>query len=115
MLVYMKPYSVDLRERIVDFVKKGGSRAEAAKHYQVSRWTVYRYLDLDGGATGSLAPKPQGGSKERFSSENLRREVAFHPDATLHELGAALGVSHVSVWKKLRRLGITLKKSRTLP
>jgi transposase len=69
MLVFTKAYSVDLRGRIVDFVKKGGSRAEAARHYQVSRWTVYRYLDAT--VSGSLAPKPQGGSKERFSSKAL--------------------------------------------
>jgi transposase len=112
-LVFMKAYSVELRERIIDFVNKGGSRAEAARRYQVSRWSVYRYLEAT--AAGNLTPKPQGGSAEHFSSESLKREIALHPDATLHELGAALGVSHVSVWKKLRRLGITLKKSRALP
>lgn len=34
-------YSTDLRERVVDFVKNGGSKTEAAKQFSVSRAIVY--------------------------------------------------------------------------
>ena len=35
-------YSLDLRQRVVDFVKKnGGSKAEASRVYDVSIWCVY--------------------------------------------------------------------------
>jgi len=29
-------YSLDLRERVVDFVLSGGSKAEASRRYQIS-------------------------------------------------------------------------------
>jgi transposase len=33
----MKAYGLDLRERIVSFVKAGGSKVEAAKRFGVAR------------------------------------------------------------------------------
>jgi transposase len=36
-------YSLDLRQRVVDFVKNGGSKAEASRVYEVSEWCVYEW------------------------------------------------------------------------
>ena len=105
----MKAYTVELRERIVRFVEKGGSKVAAAAHFEVGRRTVYRYLHAS--QNGDLAPKPQPGRKKTFEDESLRREVKASPSATLQEHGKALGVSHNAVWKRLRRLAITLKKN----
>jgi len=105
----MKAYSVELRERIVGFVEKGGSKVDAAAHFKVGRRTVYRYLHAS--RSGNLAPKPQPGRKKTFDDESLRREVKTRPSATLKEHGKALGVSHSAVWTRLRRLAITLKKN----
>jgi len=109
MMMRMEAYSLDLRERIVEFVKNGGSRAGATRRFKVSRWTVYRYIDAE--RKGGLAPRPQGGSGKRFEDESLLREVKARPSATLDEYGKSLGVSHSAVWLRLRQLKITLKKS----
>jgi len=106
----MQPYSIDLRTRIVEFVDKGGSKAEAARRFNVCRMTAHRYVNAQ--HTGGLSPKPQGGSKPRLDSGRLRREVQRHPDATPQEYGKTFGVSHVAVWHRLRQLAITLKKKR---
>jgi hypothetical protein len=67
---------------------------------------VYRYLDAEWAGSqddlGNLDP------------EQLSAHLRQHPDATLHETGAVFRVSHHAVWKSLRKLGITLKKSRAL-
>ena len=34
-------YSIDLRQRVVDFVRQGGSKSEAARLFGVSRGRVY--------------------------------------------------------------------------
>jgi len=109
----MKAYSVDLRERIVRFIKKGHSKAEAARHFNVCWRTVLRYCKAD--QAGHLAPKPHPGRKKAFTSERLRHEVAARPSATLREYAQALGVSHNAVWKRMRLLAITLKKTRAVP
>jgi transposase len=105
----MQAYSIDLRTRIVEFVDKVGSKAEAARRFNVCRMTVHRYVNAQ--REGRLSPKPQGGSKPRLDSERLRQEVRRRPDATLHTYGKTLGVSHVAVWHRLRQLAITLKKN----
>jgi putative transposase len=62
----MKAYSVDLRTKIVQSVKKGVSKSETARRFGVNRSTVGRYLKrLD--ESGSLAPKNAPGGKARFT------------------------------------------------
>ena len=55
----MKAYALDLRERVVKFIHDGGSKVEAAQRFDLSRSTVYRYLDA--AQTGTLAPKKSWG------------------------------------------------------
>ena len=43
----MRPYSTDLRERIVQAVKDDLAAPEVAKLFKVGVATVYRYLQLD--------------------------------------------------------------------
>ena len=45
-------YSKDLRKRVVAFVESGGSRAEAARLFEVSRWCVYDWINRE-----DLAPQ----------------------------------------------------------
>ena len=40
----MKVYALDLRERVVKFIQGGGSKAEAARRFDLTRSSVYRYL-----------------------------------------------------------------------
>jgi len=105
----MKPYPLVLRSRIIGFVNEGGSKAEAARRFKVSRMTVHRYVNA--GKKGSLAPRPQGGSKKRFADDALRRDVEAKPSATLKERAKAFGVHHSAIGKRLRQMAITLKKN----
>jgi len=98
-----------LRERVVRFVKEGGTKVEAAKRFEIGRQTVYRYLAAE--REGRLAPESWGGSKKRLEDESLRQRVKEKPSATLKGHAKALGVSHVTVWRRLRLLKITLKKN----
>jgi len=106
----MKPYSIDLRERVVGFVKKGNTKADAARHFGICWKTVGRYVKAQ--RAGSLSPRPHGGGRrKKFTSEMLEREVSENSDFTLGEYAKALGVSHNAIWKRLRQLAITLKKN----
>ena len=102
----MQPYPIELRERIVEFVNGGGSKAEASRRFKVCRMSVHRYV-----GAGNLSPRPQGGSPKRFACEKLRQAVREKPSATLEEYAKVLGVSHSAVWKRLRQMAITLKKN----
>jgi transposase len=108
----MKAYALELRERIVSFVQEGGKKTEAARRFNVGRDTVYRYLKA--AQNDRLAPQPRKAYWKKLNPEKLRKEVQRHPDATLMAYTQRFGVSHVAVWKTLRKLGITLKKSHAV-
>jgi transposase len=117
----MDAYSMDLRERVIGAVDAGeDTREEIAQRFGVSsRWI--RKLVAQRAATGSIAPRPHGGGRKAVivfdSAEALRHAVQADPDATLGELRDAVGVegSIMVVWRALKRLKITRKKSRSVP
>ena len=109
----MKAYTLDLRERVVKFIQAGGSAAAASQRLTVGRSTVYRSLAAV--KTNTLSPKTSWGAWRKLDPVQLRAHVKKHPDATLAELQAALGVSHNAVWVRLRQLGIPLKKTHKIP
>ena len=57
-----KPYSLDLRERVVRFVDEGHSRHAAAAHFRVSVSFVVNLVNAFR-VRGSLAPNPSGGRR----------------------------------------------------
>jgi transposase len=112
----MKPYSSDLRQRLVDAVERGeGSLRELADLFQVSLSFVVRLLRRYRD-TGSVAPKPHaGGPTPRLDDhavQQLLRLVREQPDATLAELRDRLGVpcSLMTIARALQRHRITRKK-----
>jgi transposase len=109
----MKAYALDLRERVIKFLQAGGSKAEAARRFDLGRRTVYRYLAA--AKAGGLAPKKSWGKWRRLDPQKLSAHVKAHPDATLKELEMVFGVSHNAVWVRLGQLGFTLKKTHKIP
>ena len=108
----MKAYALDLRERVVKFIQGGGSKAEAARRFDLARSSVYRYLAA--AQQGVLAPKTSWGTWRKLDPQKLQAHVRKHPDATLKELQAVFGVSHHAVWVRLGQLGFTLKKTHKI-
>jgi len=111
-----KPYTRDLRERVVRAVEAGASCHEAAAAFEVSvssaiRW-VARFRQ-----TGSVAAKPMGGKLSPLDAHKdwLLELIAVEPDLTLEEIRARLrvrgiGASTSMVWRFFARHDITFKK-----
>ena len=57
-----KPYSVDLRARVIEDVETGASRREAAERYGISPSVVVIWVQRFE-ETGSVAAKPSGGKR----------------------------------------------------
>lgn len=117
-----KAYSLDLRERVVRFVEAGHSRHAAARHFAVSVAFVIKLMAAFR-ATGSFAPKPEGGwrsSKLDPHREFLLRRIADQSDITMPELAAELAargtrVAPASISRWLIRNGYRFKKKRCGP
>ena len=111
----MQAYSVDLRERVVADREAGLGTAAVAAKYRVSPAWVRRLMQRYR-ATGQVAPKQRTQYRPPILAPYLAQLaalIAAQPDATLAELRAALGVpvSLATVWRAVRDLGLTLKKS----
>jgi transposase len=114
-----KPYSDDLRERVVRAVEGGISRHKAAGQFDVSVSFVVKLMQRFQ-ATGNFQPGDFGGHRtpKLAPHEALVRElVAQAPSATLLELQKTLSERGVAVGKSsiarfLQRLRISYKKKR---
>ena len=103
-------YSVDLRERAVAFIDEGGSKVDACRIFKIAYNTIYLW-EIQRKKFGSVAPKVRGKYKTRLLDDaKISTHVKSHPDATLKEIAEVFSVSHVAIWKALRRLNITRKK-----
>lgn len=115
----MAAISMDLRVRIFEARQAGESTAEVAERFAVSPAFVRRLLQRHR-ETGSLSPKsgPRG-PRPRLAAhaEQLRTIARQHPDLTAGEMRDRLGVavSANTVWRTLRALGLSFKKSPFTP
>jgi len=67
----MSGYSLDLREKIVESVKKGVSKSETARRFGVDRATVKRYCkQLDERAT--LEPRKAPGRAPKLDEKAMK-------------------------------------------
>jgi transposase len=116
----MNPYSEDLRQKIVEALRRGATKSEAARSFGVSRSSVKRYAKLAQEGR-SLAPKKRPGSKPKMDESAQRlldADMEERPAATLSERRgflrrvAGISVSESTVSRMLRRLGWSRKKDR---
>jgi transposase len=116
----MKPYSQDLRERILAAVKETNlSQAKIAKAFKISPSTLEKWLQR-WRDTGNYAALPHGGGHTpvlRDCETFIRTQVKKQPDLTLDELCAqvaeAQGIraSPSMMCRELRLLNLPRKKS----
>ena len=114
----MSAYSLDLREKIVESVKKGVPKAETARRFGVDRATVKRYCKrLD--ERGTLEPSKAPGNKPKLDEKARRlllEDLKERPWATHSQraefLFAASGVSvsEATICRTLKRLSHSRKK-----
>jgi putative transposase len=112
-----KPYSIDLRGRVIEDVATGASRREAAERYGISPSVVVIWVQRFE-ETGSVAAKPSGGSTSPLDAhaEFLLGLITQEPDLTLDEIVAAMNQRRITgsrsaVWRFFARRDISFKKN----
>jgi transposase len=114
----MNAYSEDLRKKIVQALRRGSGKSDAARTFGVSLSSVKRYAKLAEEGR-PLAPKKRPGSEPKTGEEArrlLEADLKERPAATLSERREFLervcgvGVSDSTLSRLLRRMGFTRKK-----
>jgi transposase len=112
-----KPYSNDLRERVVKAIAVGRTREEADELNGISLSTVGRLIRRQR-ETGSVSPDKFGGYKQHAltpHADRVKELVAAQPDGTLLEYQIRLAkvevkVSQAAIFRFLRHLKLSYKK-----
>jgi|SRR5689334_13118697 transposase len=114
----MKPYSVDLRERVLAALDRGMARTKAISTFQVSRSTIKRWL-AQRASVGHLRPGQATGRPRTITKSDealLRTQLTDMPDATIPEHTERFNADHPrpvsqgTLGRAIRRLNWTRKK-----
>jgi transposase len=117
----MKPYSLDLRQKIIEIYEKERiSQRQLAKRFGVSKSFIQTLLKRYQ-KEGTIAKKPHGGGKPRLLTEEqleLLRQLAIeNKNATLEELCEILyqkiqiRVSRSTMGRILQQMNLKRKKN----
>jgi putative transposase len=117
-----RPYSADLRQRVMEAVQSGITYEKVTERYRVSNSTIIRWVRRLRDS-GNYAALPMGGKKPFVLSEEtewLLDRFTEKPDLTLravlaelHERG--IEVSYFAVWNLVRRVRLSFKKRPSMP
>lgn len=113
-----KPYSDDLRGRVVGAMSSGRSCRDVGEVFNVAPSTAgnwYRQYRR----TNSYAPRAIGGDRRSKLTQEagfIAERLAATPRLTLHDVREELAqrgvhVSYASVWRTVQRLGLRHKKN----
>ena len=112
-----RPYSDDLRVRVIEAVESGASRREAAESFNLSPSSAVKWLQRWRDNRSARA-KPTGGSTSPLErhAEWLLDLIATQPDMTLNEIVTAMRKqripgSRTAVWRFFDRHNVTVKKN----
>lgn len=117
-----KPYSMDLRDRVVRAVEQDGlSRRQAAERFGVAASTainwIKRFHDTGSVAPGQMGghvPKKIRGGDRGWLLERCRQEKGFTLQGLVAELAGQRGlqVDYRTVWAFVHKEKLSFKKNR---
>ena len=119
----MKAYSEDLRQKIVDAIQRGMSKAEAARTFGIGISTVKRYASKAQRGE-SLEPAKAPGKRPKIDErvgKLLEEDVLERPFVTLRERCeyveaiSGVSVSRSTMCRAIARIGSTRKKGGQAP
>jgi transposase len=105
----IKAYSIDLREKVIQFIQSGKTQIEAAKTFNIHKSTINHWLSRLR-KEGSLKARANLGSKPKINIDELIRCITNNPNLRLIDLKKIFEISIVSLHKWLKKLGFVYKK-----
>lgn len=105
-----KSYSLDLRERVLQYLEKNQNREAASRLFQVGVATIYRWLSRKK-EKGNVEPLRRPHAYKRIDDQKLINYIEKNPDHFLSEIGRHFNLTPQAIFYALKRLKITRKKS----
>lgn len=103
------PYSIDLRKKVIEYIKKGNCQKSASKIFGIHKNTINRW-SVRYKTEGTIEPKIRLGLKSKVNKKELEEFVKNNPNTTLAKAGIKFGITAWQVGRILRKLGFSYKK-----
>lgn len=105
----VRPYSVDLRRRVLEYVEETADKTKASQLFKVGIATVYRWIARKT-RSGNIEPSPKKAYKKKIDDQKLIAYVEKNPDHFLIEIATHFNTTLQAIFYALQRLKITRKK-----
>ena len=102
MCIRDRPYSLDLRQKVINFVENGGTITEAA-HIIAS---IYRWLSRP-----KLEATKVKRRRRKLDWKELEKDVKQNLESKLADRAKKFGVNTTAIFYALKRMKITRKKN----
>jgi len=107
----MRPYSTDLRERVLEYLERNDDKKTASHLFKVGIATIYRWISQKN-EQGHIKPRQREYAYRKLDYKLLAEYMADHPDAFLFEIAQVFSVTEQAIFYALKKLRITRKKRR---
>jgi len=101
-------YSIDLRKRVLNYLKKGNTQEDASIIFGISPKTVTNWVKKN--KENNLSPKIRENKPRKIDNEQLIKYIKNNSDAYLREIAKEFNVTIQAIFYACKRLRITLKK-----
>lgn len=105
-----KSYSIDLRERVLQYLEKNKNRKAASLLFQVGIATIYRWISRKK-EKGNVEPLRRLWVYKKIDDQKLIDYIEKNPDHFLSEISNHFNLTPQAIFYALKRLKITRKKS----
>jgi transposase len=104
-----RAYSVDLRNRVLDYLTRNDDKKAASELFKIGIATVYRWVRLKK-EKGHVEPHHREYVYKKLDYNLLAQYVKDHPDYFLSEIAEHFLVTEQAIFYALKKLKITRKK-----
>ena len=107
-----KPYSIDLRKKVLQTIKKMGSITEASKLFDIDRRTIHRWIVRD--KVGKLEPfKGNVKKPKKLNPIIIEKYITKHPEETIQQIAKHFNVWYQAIYYHIKKLNFTYKKKNS--
>jgi len=105
----MQAYSIDLRQKVIEFITQGNTQKLATQIFNLNKATVNRWW-LRHKKEGHIRPRINLGKKPKVTEEEFKIYIAQNLNFTTADMGRYFNISSPGAFYWLRKFGFSYKK-----
>jgi putative transposase len=96
----MRPYSVDLRERVLEYLESHNDKKAASKLFKIGIATIYRWINQRN-EKGHIEPQRREYTYRKLDYNLLAEYVTKHSDYFLSEIADHFSVTEQAIFHRV--------------